>query len=61
MMKFWPVLGVVLALFVSLGAGCAEGDDFLIGGGGKKATTSPGSSADPNPQPSGSGFVGGIR
>jgi hypothetical protein len=61
MKKSWPVLGVALTLLVSLGAGCAE-DDLFIGGGGKKPPTSNESPNDnPTPQPSGSGLVGGIR
>lgn len=60
MKKSWPLLGVALALLVSLGAGCAEGDDFFIGGGGKRGGGDPNAKPTPTASPSGD-LTGGIK
>ncbi|MNK41347.1 hypothetical protein D3C87_600090 [compost metagenome] len=61
MKKSLPVLGVALALLVSLGVGCAGDDDFFAGGkGGKGGST--GSNDNPTPTPTPSGDIhGGIK
>jgi|GEM_PF-6015753 len=61
MKKSLPVLGVALALLVSMGAGCAGEDDlFGSGKGGKGGGTD--SKSSPNPTPTATGDIhGGIK
>jgi len=60
MKKSWPILGVALALLVSVGAGCAGEDDFFIGGGGKRGGGDSNTQPTPTPSPSGD-ITGGIK
>jgi hypothetical protein len=56
MKSLFPLLGLILAASMAVGAGCADdGALFGVGGSGKKASADPQASPTPSASPSGTG------